>query len=371
MGSTTLGPERATIFERFVRALRIPFWVGCLLLVFILGPPGAILSVYVQTYNLYDAVLRTVYLFFGMQLQFWQGVAGLSLLLMILFYFLYMIRFMRLKLVAAEPLLLSLLPEGEVTFHKVFGGVSRLGPPIVIDSILMVFFFFQEAQARAEIPTNFIVFGTAPANLIYLVVAYPLWFLIFGTFAWVYFSSIRGLHELGKKSLKLKSFHEDRMLGVRPISSLSLSFAFTYFSGLGILALLPFVISPDKISLSYIGLLSVLTLMGVIFFFLPLNTIHKKMLEVKHREQEALRMLLREVIQKPIEARTQGSELSLSDLGETLNRLTTVLMFGVIKGEVVEIPTWPFDTQILGRLSAMILSIITIIIANIIIRQIL
>jgi len=368
VGSMTLGPEKATILERFVTAFHIPFYLGCLLLAFIFGPPGAILSVYVQTNNLYEAVARTVCLFFGMQLPVWHGVAGLCLLLVILFYFLYMIRYMRLKLVAIEPLLLSLLPEGEETFHKVFGGVSRLGPPIVIDLILIVFFFF---QVVLEVPVNFVVFGTAPANLGYLVVSFPLWFLIFGTFAWVYFSSIRGLHILGKKPLKLKSIYEDRMLGVRPIGSLSLSFAFTYFVGLIILTLVPIVVWPNPLSPSYIGLLSVLTLLGVIFFFLPLNTIHKKMLDVKHREQEALRKQFSRAIQKQTESRTQVSESSLSVIREVLIRLTTVLTIDISKKEVAAIPTWPFDAPIISRLAAMIFSIIAILIANFIKQQLL
>lgn len=361
-----LGPERVTFLERFVTSFHIPFYWGCLLLAFFFGPPGAILSVYVQTYNLDEAIARTVHLFFGMQLPVWQGVAGLCLLLVILFYFLYMIRYMRLKLVAAESLLLSLSPEGEETFHKVFGGVSRLGPPIVIDVILIVFFLL---QAVSEVPVNFVVFGTAPANLVFIVVSFPLWFLIFGTFAWVYFSSILGLHKLGKKPLKLKSIYEDRMLGVRPIGSLSLSLTFTYLAGLSILTLVPIVVWPNTSSPSYTWLLSVLALLGVVFFFFPLNTIHKKMLDVKHREQEAYRKLFSKAIQKQTESRTQVSESSLSDIREVLIRLTTLLTVGITKEEAAAIPTWPFDTPILGRFSAMILSIITILIANIILRQ--
>ena len=368
MKSTTHGPERATFLERFVTGFHIPFFLGCLLLAFIFGPPGAILSVYVQTSNLDEAVARTTYLFFGIQVPVWQGVAGLGLLLVLLFYFLYMIRYMRLRLVAAEPLLLPLLPEGEETFHRVFGRVSRLGPPIVIGSILMVLF---SLQSIPEVPGNFVIFGTAPANLVFLVVSYPLWFVIFSTFAWVYFGSIRGLHELGKKSLKLKPFHEDKMLGVRPIGSLSLSFAFTYFTGLGILALLPVVLLPNPSSPGYMGLLCMLTLSGVIFFFLPLNAIHKKMLEAKHREQKTLRHQFIKAVQTPNESRTEVSESSLSEIREELSRLTRVLTVDITREEVAAIPTWPFDAPILGRLAAMIFSIIGIVIANLILRQIL
>jgi hypothetical protein len=364
MESPRLGPERITFPERLVTALHIRFFGGCLVLAFIFGPPGAILSVYMQTLSLDEAVTRTIHLFFGMQVPVWQGVVGLGLLSVLLFYLLYMIRFMRLRLVAVEPQLLSLLPEGEETFYKVFSRVSSTRPPVVIGAIIMVLF---SLQAAPEVPQNFIVFGIAPINLVFLALSYPLWFVIFSTFAWVFFGSIRGLHELGK-NLKLKSFHEDKMLGVRPIGSLSLSFAFTYFIGLGILALIPFVLLPNPSSPGYMWLLSLLILLGVIFFFLPLNTIHKKMLEVKNREQDALLRQLSKSIQSLNGSKKEVSELS--EIWETIGRLTTALTVDITKREVAAIPTWPFDAPILGRLAAMILSIAGMLIGNFIWRQI-
>ena len=365
----TLGPERATLLERFLTIFNIPYYLGCFIVILIFGPIGALLSAYLQTKNIYEAYNKTVYLFFGVQLPHWQGVAGLSLLLVILFYFLYMIRYMRLKLVAAEQLLIPLFPEGEDTYHNVFGHVSLILPPIIIEIVIIAFFFL---QAIPETPINFIVYCSAPAAIFYLIISFPVWFLIFSTFAWVYFSSIRGLHELGKKSLNLKPFYEDRMLGVRPIGSLSLSLAFTYFVGLGILTLLPIVIRPDPSPIEYIFLLLILTLLGVIFFFLPLNTIHNRMLDKKSTEQKALLEEFRGAVSNLSELNARkNSGSSILDLKEILISQTLVLTFGIKKEEVTSIPTWPFDTQILGRFTAMIFSIITTIIATIIIKRIL
>lgn len=361
IGTTSNGPENTTLTERFVEVLHIPFSVGCLVLSIIFGPPGAILFVYVQTNNLDEAISKTIYLFSGVHPTLLQSVIGLAFLSIILYYFLYMIRYMRLKLVATEKLLLPILLEGEDTFHKVFGPVSRYGPPVLIDFLLIFLFVFQDFP---NIPENFIYFCDTPITLAFLVVSFPVWFLIFGTFAWVYFSSIRGLYQLGQTSLKLKSFHEDKMLGVRPMGSLSLSLAFTYFAGLGILALLPIVMTPDSSSPFYIGLLFVLTMLGILFFFLPLNTIHKKMVDEKHREHKALgEQLTMAVNRQDISSRSKMGP-SLEDITEILVNINRLLTIDVSKDEINSVPNWPFDTQILSKLSAIFFSVTTIIIAN-------
>jgi len=53
-----------------------------------------------------------------------------------------------------------------------------------------------------------------------------------------------------------------------------------------------------------------------------------------------------------------------------MSRLTTILSIDITKKEVAAIPTWPFDIPILGRLVAMIFSIIGILIANFILQLI-
>ena len=362
------GPERATFLERFVTAFHIPFYSGCIILAFLFGPPGAILSVYVQTRNLDESIARTHCLFFGRQIPGWQGIAGLGILLFLLFYILYMIRYMRLRLVSSKPLLVPLLPEGEETFHKIFGRVSNKSPPIILSLMLITPYFL---LAAPDVIKSFFEFGTNLVNLVYLVMAYPIWFIIFSTFAWVYFGSILGLRELGKGSLKMKPFYEDKMLGVRPIGSLSFSFAITYFFGLSIIALLPLVLSSDlSSSLVYVGLLLGLTLLGTVFFFLPLYTIHSKMVEVKNRERESLRLRVIKAGELPDESLIRDSESPLSDIKDTLSRLTIAITFNITEKEVENILTWPFDTVILSRLLAMIISIMTIIISNIILQRI-
>jgi ABC-type multidrug transport system fused ATPase/permease subunit len=183
--------------------------------------------------------------------------------------------------------------------------------------------------------------------------------MVVGTFIWIYFGSIRGLYELGKKPLKLKSFHEDKTLGTRPVGLLSLSFASLYIIGIGLAVLLVLILSPQTSFPFFTGLLAILILLGIIFFFFPLYSVHQRMVEVKTREQESVRKQLSKVF----ETRTR-SESSEKDLGEALDRLTKIIAVDVTKGELENIPTWPVDAPIISRFITLLFSIIGILIAN-------
>lgn len=366
VGSTTQGLKRPTFIERFFAFLHIPYIVGCLLLATVLGPPGAILSAYVQNNNLNEAVSRAVYLYNGVYIPFWQGVAGLCVLSGILFYLLYMIRYMRLKLEAKESVFLSLLPEGEEMVNKVFGRVFKVIPPILFGSLLSVVIFFTTEGER-----NIIVFCCDMASTIYLVVALPFFCIVFSSFVWVYCSSILGLHELGKKPLKLKSFYKDRFLGLKPIGSLSLFFAFVYFGGMGLLALFPVLKSPYPETQFYVGFLSLITILGAVFFILPLFTFHNRMVEVKHKEQEAFSEKLEKAMKKSNESRAQVSVSSVLETDQLLGRLTTIIASDISKRAIEDISTWPLDLPILRRFLTMVISVdLAVIIVDIILKRI-
>jgi hypothetical protein len=347
----TLGLRRPTFIERFFDFLHIPYILGCLLFATFLGPPGAILSAYIYNNNLNEAVSRVVYLFHGAYFPFWQGVAGLGVLYVILFYLLYMIRYMRMKLVASESLFLSFLPKDEEVLHKTFSGVSKVIPPILLGSLLSIVIPFTDEGKR-----GIIVFCCDMASTIYLMLALPFFCIVFFTFVWVYCSSIRGLHELGKKPLTLKSFYEDRLLGLRPIGSLSLHFAFSYFGAMGLLALFAVLGAPHSVTIFYGGFLFTIIVLGVIFFILPLFTFHNRMAEVKKREQEALQEQFANAMKNQNESRTKVSGSSVSDTEELLGRLTKIVVSDITKREIDEMSTWPFDMPILRRLFASIVS---------------
>ena len=352
------GPERPTYWERFINLLPVPYTAGSLIIAAIIAGPGRYLVGYLETFDIYKA-LQDPFTPPTQSFPLWRTVLNDTVSFLLLFFIFYMIRYMRLKLVAAEPELLPVSPEGEETFHRVFGRVSRPWPPIILASML---FFF-----NAVLPYQILGSGqsqpielVAPFAFLFSFVTFPLVFAVFATFIWVYFSSIWGLHKLGKAHLKLKSFNEDPMLGVRPIGSISLSLALAYFTGLGGLGLL--ISLGPTIELPSIVLLSLLIPLGAAMFFLPLNSIHQRMLEGKQREQSSIRSRFSQLVNA---SNTSESEVSQSSVAYLKN----LFMFEVLKTDerrVTAMPTWPFDTRVLGRLAAIVLTVVAIIIARVI-----
>lgn len=354
--SSLKGPERLTLIERCVEISHVPFKLGCFLLAGIFGPPGAFLLTYIQSKSTGESFSRTLFLFFGVELPGPQGLIALLLFSAILFYFLYMIRFMRMRLCKAKPTLLPLLPEGEETFNQIFDPICSLRPPLVIGTILIILAQF---QTYPELPINYALFvGSSPANLVFVYVWLFFWLMVVGTFIWLYFGSIRGLYQMGSTSLKLKSFREDKRLGTRPIGLLSLWFASIYIVGISLAVLLVIILAPDTTFPFFTGILSLLIFIGICFFFLPLYSVHQRMVEAKNLEHEKVRQQLL----KALEARKNDG-----NLGEALDRLTMIIGADVTKGELTDIWTWPVDFPILSRFVTLIFSVIGILMANYII----
>lgn len=238
---------------------------------------------YLRTYNLDKAYSGS----FG---SFSNAPVSNIILFLLIFYVLYGIRFMRLKVVATEPELFAISPQGEETLHRIFSRVSDSRPPIILTVIF-------SAQGLPNIDSP----GDIPPLL---------WFgglVVTGlfTFVWVYFSSLWGLYKLGKQPLKLKPYYEDTTLGVRPVGSLSLSLAFAYFIGIGLFALSGAVTGTPPPP-NVIAFFSATVLLGVIMFFLPLNSIHRRMAQEKRREHGLVRNKLVEVLgRQPSLARTR------------------------------------------------------------------
>lgn len=370
MSSPFKGPEKATYPERLVTSFRIPFIVGTLILSIFCGPLGAVLVAYTQTRDINGAIGKTFSLFFGGQVPIQNGILALVLLSVAFFYAICMIRRTRLRLLDAEVSLIPLLPQGEQTFNRSFGRVCRVGPSAAL-GLLFIVSLVVLSSPEAVLELSYMAYCTDPVSIAFVIIVLPLWLLVFGTFAWVYFGSILGLREIGKTPLKMKSFREDRMLGMKPIGSLSLSLAFMYFVGLGILTVASIVSMEVLTYLVTQWFMIVLTFLGVVLFFLPLNAFHRQMLGVKRQEQEALRIRLFTL------GRTQdglgdshSKSSSMKHVRDELIRLSETLTATATEKEVSAIFTWPFDPAILGRLGAMVVTILTLILGNLILTWI-
>jgi hypothetical protein len=81
------------------------------------------------------------------------------------------------------------------------------------------------------------------------------------------------------------------------------------------------------------------------------------MVAEKQREKSALRSQYRELL-KAIETDNPGSEVKNWSMIET-----NVLLHEITERRISAIPTWPFDTAILSRFTAILLSVTAILVA--------
>ena len=348
----SLGPERPTLAERFVKLFPLPYAAACLLVTILVGPPLQFLVIYLGTFDLAKTiaiVVTSVYTTTSFQIgtiPVWQGVTSQVIWSTTVFALLYMTRFMRRKIANSEVELQSISPQGEAALHRAFGRISRT--PMVLP-IAAAFFslsilpLYDQMQAYASLPA---VGWSVASNLVVS--------LIFATFIWVYFRSLWGLHLLGKESLRLKPHYEDPMLGVRPVGSITLSLFFALFL-VGGLSTLSLVMSQDVVG---IVILFALVSFGTLMFFLPLLSIHERMVQEKRSQQKLVLGRFSEL--------TTASSKSESHLEKKIDRLTELLTFQALKDQITTLPTWPLDIGILSRFLAVILSVTAILISRII-----
>ncbi len=271
--NSVAGKDNSTLVERSIGRLPLPYWVSCIVIAVLMGPPVQFLSALVDTSSLDKAFSLTFNsgfsTTFSVAVSPAQGIEAQTIWTVTLLVVLYIPRFMRLRLQTYAADLVPISPSGAGTLRKAFGGIYQLRPAVVVSGVIgalsLPYIYFQ---------TNLI---TGAATLLYLTISNVIVSLVFGTIIWVYFRSLWGLYKFGKEPLKLMTHDEDPMLGVRPIGSISLSLFLSYILVIGFGGL-ELVLSPDPVSLS---LLLVLALLGGFMFFLPLNSMHKKMLAEK------------------------------------------------------------------------------------------
>ena len=258
-----MGPraiENPTAIERFVCLVRLPYPLAALFWSVVLGSPGFYTVQYLETgtTTFSPADLPAEFLFF-----------------LVPFYLFFMVRYMRLRVVAAEAQIGARLSGGEKDYHEAFGKMTLTAPVILltvgIGTVVLSFPAFSDFVPKVSALAAFDVIS------IYLST------LGFSTYLWVFATACLGLHKLGGSSLKLGPFLEERMMGARPMGSLALSLTVAYFGGLLVVILLFSGFLASSISIQ--ALLGTFLVLGVAMFFLPLNRIHVKMQAEKRRLQ--------------------------------------------------------------------------------------
>ena len=324
----------------------------CLILGALVGPAGQFLGIYLDTRSLDKAFSGTFLLSFtGAPVPIEVGIFGVVSYFFVIFWLFYAIRYLRLKITSAEQVLSELSPDGEAGFHRAFGGISSNKTPVVLSTVLSVVFLYLYFLALSNSPGTCAWCGGFFLPL-YGWLSTILTSVILSWFVWIYFRSLWGIHLYGKEPLRLKSFYEDRMLGLRPVGSLALSFALVIFV-LGALGIFSLLVSPDPLSIVF---MTVLTIFGVVMFFLPLNSIHGRMMSAKQSTQHSVRMDFVRLL--------NGTDPGDGNSPGMLSDLKKLISHQMVEQKANSISTWPLDATIIGRFAAIIISVVAIMLAK-------
>lgn len=272
-------------------------------------------------------------------------------LIFVLYAFL-MIRYLRSRIVAAEAPIVARLSGESEDYDRAFGRMSQTLPVIIMTAFFGTLILV--GYAAQGILANFFV------SLANVIVVY-LGSLVFLTLLWEFAVASWGLHKLGGSSLRLGSFLEDRMMGVRPMGNLALSMATAYFGIVLLAALLFSTINPPTLATQwpFIAFL----ILGVALFFLPLNSIHAKMQAEKRR-------LLREINARYPSLRPDAlppkENATMADVQAGLAKLTDLQEVEMLDRRISSLPTWPFDVNVASKFIAIILSVTAVLLSRLI-----
>lgn len=331
--------ENPTLIERIVSLIPLPYPIAAFLWASLLiGPVGIILVQLVVT---------------GRTTSTLAGIANAILNIVLSWYLYLIVRYIRLRVLAMEPPIASRLDGGEEAYHRTFGIMTRTWPAVLLaaatGTLLLGLYAYSGTLSK---DASLLVFNVL---LVYMDS------FAFGTFIWEFASASWGLYVLGRSSLRLASFEEDRMVGVRPLGNLALSLTVAYFgslllSGLVLASFLPTTI-PSTI------MLLILLAAGVALFFLPLTSIHARMRDEKRR---ILRTIGARYPRLEADPPAGGGPATLDDVQRGVKRLTDLQELELLDRKASSLPTWPFDIQVVSRFVTIVLSVTAVLVGRLI-----
>jgi hypothetical protein len=179
--------------------------------------------------------------------------------------------------------------------------------------------------------------------------------LLLATFMWVWVAAMVTLYRIGRLPLKLTSFAKDRFMGLRPFGAGSLRLTLVYEGSL-LLVLLPDLFAPwftPAEGAFMVGLL----LLGPVLFVVPLWALRKKLVGAKRDHQAAF---------SPRYARAMDEALGSGDRALDSQASLELMALDKLRRDIASLPTWPYDSVIVVRLSAITLSVVTAIVIRIV-----
>lgn len=337
MRMVTRSIEKPTLIERFVSLVPVPYPVAALFWpATFLGPPGELTIQYLTTGR-----------------PSLPDIPGALLHFLLLFYLLLTVRYIRLRVVAAEGQIAARLIGGEQDYHRAFGRMTQTAPVLVLTAVLGTFLVVFSASL-GDLPT-------APGLIAFEIVIAYFESLAFSTYLWEFATASLGLHKLGGSSLRLESFLEDRMMGSKPMGSLALSLTTAYYGALLLAVLLFSTFSTSTVFSTPV--FTTFLLLGVALFFLPLNSVHGRMQAEKRR-------LLREITARyprlTQDTSMRGDNATLDDVNTRLARLTDLQEVEMLDRRIAALPTWPFDIQLASKFITIVLSVTGVLLSRLI-----
>ena len=277
-----------------------------------------------------------------------------ALFTLVPFYSFIIVRYLRRNIVAGESGIAAIMSGGESAYHVAF---RRFGSssPVLLLSIPLGIFAFQATIQQTHIGIQFV------ATSILLVINT----IAVSSFIWTYAASSWGLHKLGESKLELRSFLEDRLMGARPIGSIALSSTVAYLGGI----LLIFLLFPSYFLAypAYQALLIFFLALGILMFFLPLNSVHKQLVREKSRHQKELNQQLLSIKQSSHKNHLDGPA-SMERMENKITELVKLKDLEITERKLASSPTWPFDVQLIVKLITIILSVTAALLARVIIN---
>jgi hypothetical protein len=174
------------------------------------------------------------------------------------------------------------------------------------------------------------------------------------TMVWFFGALLLGLDRLGRMSLQLVPFEEDRSLGLRALGSVAFA-SFVMFTA-GVLPLMIIQWRDPRGAISNL----LFFLAAVALFFASLHRLHAQLVAAKAAALQQAHRLYVEAF-RPIRARW-----SLDGAAEQSAHLTAA---EAIERRAAAIQEWPLDEGLLTRLAAIITSVVGVILARLILSR--
>ena len=332
-------PEKPSPIEKFVQLIPLRYPLAAIAWTIILGPIGFRIANYLQSGATPFQSPNPVNEILGVLLGF---------------YLYYIVRYLRLKVVAAEPQIAPILSGGEAAYHSAFGHFSNTRAIIILAVILEALALPVTNQGR-----------TLSILSSYEVITQVILILALATLIWEYSAASWGLHKLGRSPLRLKSFLEDRFMGARSIGNVALSLTGAYLGGFLLFFLDSATFLKVTTDINLASFYIILFALGVLMFFLPLNSIHRKMQEQKKLNQRDLgRQLV--TIKPGNNAQTSNDPASIEKIDHGIDKLVRLKELEIMERRLANTPTWPFDIQLLAKLVTIVLSVTAVLLTRLI-----